>query len=126
MATETIARRGVRVGDDVATDCPLTAALRVIGGKWNLIVLYWLADGGKRFHELRAAMPAISHKVLAATLRDLETEGLITRTVHPEVPPRVEYAISSYGRTLRPLVEAVRAWGRQHLNRRKRALGMSL
>ncbi len=107
------------------TDCPLTAALRVIGGKWSLIILYWLDDGRKRFNELRKLMPAISHKVLAAALRDLEKEGLITRTVYPEVPPRVEYAISSYGRGVRPLIEAVRAWGRRHLDRQKESQAAS-
>lgn len=112
-------RRG-RNGDRTPTNCPLTAALRVIGGKWSLIALYWLDERPKRFSELRKLMPAISHKVLAATLRDLEEEGLITRTVHPEIPPKVEYAISSYGQSVRPLIEAVRAWGRQHLDRQKR------
>ncbi len=115
METDQILKRR----DNVATDCPLTAALRVVGGKWSLIVLYWLDDGQKRFNELRKAMPSISHKVLAATLRDLETEGLITRTVYPEIPPKVEYALSGYGRGVRPLIEAVRAWGRHHLERQQ-------
>jgi DNA-binding HxlR family transcriptional regulator len=97
------------------TGCPLTAALNAIGGKWNLICLYWLDSGTRRFNEPRRLMPEISHKVLAATLRNLEHEGLICRTVHAEVPPRVEYAISPHGETVRPLIQAVRAWGREHL-----------
>ena len=97
------------------TKCPLTAALHAIGGKWSLICLYWLDSGMRRFNELRRLMPDISPKVLAATLRGLEQEGLICRTVHAEVPPRVEYRISSHGETVRPIIEAVRAWGRQHL-----------
>lgn len=97
------------------TNCPLTAALNAIGGKWSLICLYWLDSGTRRFNELRRLMPAISHKVLAETLRNLEREGLICRTVYAEVPPRVEYRISSHGETVRPLIEAVRAWGREHL-----------
>lgn len=100
----------------VPTKCPLTAALNAIGGKWSLICLYWLASGTRRFNELRRLMPDISHKVLAATLRSLEQEGLICRTVYPEVPSRVEYDISSHGETVRPIIEAVRAWGHEHLD----------
>jgi DNA-binding HxlR family transcriptional regulator len=99
----------------VATKCPLTAALKAIGGKWSLICLYWLDSGTRRFNELRRLMPAISHKVLAATLRDLEHEGLISRTVYAEVPARVEYRISDHGETVRPILQTVRAWGQQHL-----------
>lgn len=96
-------------------DCPLTAALEAIGGKWSLICLYWLDSGTRRFNELRRLIPEVSQKVLAETLRNLEHEGLISRTVHAEVPPRVEYAISRHGETVRPLMEAVRLWGRAHL-----------
>jgi len=98
-----------------ATKCPLTAAINAIGGKWSLICLYWLDSGTRRFNELRRLMPDISHKVLAATLRALENEGLISRTVYAEVPPRVEYRISDHGETVRPILQAVRAWGHQHL-----------
>jgi DNA-binding HxlR family transcriptional regulator len=122
METEPIVKRRTRSTDQAETDCPLTAALRVIGGKWSLIVLYWLDDGRKRFHELQRAMPSISHKMLAGTLHDLEHEGLITRTVYPEIPPRVEYALSSYGCSVRPLIDGVRVWGRQHLERQKEIL----
>ena len=97
------------------TECPLTAAVNAIGGKWNLICLYWLDSGTRRFNELRRLMPDISHKVLTETLRSLEEEGLITRTVYAEVPPRVEYSISEHGQSLRPLMEAVRVWGRGHI-----------
>src|SRR5215471_19185726 len=98
-----------------ATACPLTAALQVVGGRWSLITLYWLAQRSERFNDLRRRMPAISQKVLAATLRDLEREGMITRTVIPAVPPKVSYAISDYGRTVCPLIHATRQWGRRHL-----------
>jgi DNA-binding HxlR family transcriptional regulator len=100
-----------------ATGCPLTAALGAIGGKWSMICLYWLDANTRRFNELQKLMPDISHKVLADTLRTLEQEGLITRTEFPEVPPRVEYKISAYGESVRPLIEAVRVWGRAHLER---------
>ncbi len=119
METKAVVRQTNPISDGAETDCPLTAALSVIGGKWSLIILYWLDDGRKRFNQLRKLMPAISHKVLAATLRDLEREGVITRMVYPEVPPKVEYAISDYGRSVRPLIQAVRKWGRQHLGRKR-------
>ncbi len=89
--------------------------MNAIGGKWSLICLYWLDSGTRRFNELRRLMPDISHKVLAATLRSLEHEGLICRTVYPEVPARVEYRISGHGETVRPIMQAVRAWGHEHL-----------
>jgi DNA-binding HxlR family transcriptional regulator len=107
-------------GNAEATGCPLTAAVNAIGGKWNLICLYWVGAETRRFNELQRLMPDISHKVLAATLRELEREGLICRTDFSEVPPRVEYKISAYGESVRPLIEAVRVWGRAHLERERR------
>jgi DNA-binding HxlR family transcriptional regulator len=106
-----------------ATGCPLTAALQVLGGRWSLIALYWLAQGSVRFNDLRRRMPAISQKVLAATLRDLEREGMITRTVIPAVPPKVAYDISEYGRTVCPLIQATREWGKHHLEWRAGRMG---
>jgi DNA-binding HxlR family transcriptional regulator len=94
----------------------LTAALAAIGGKWSLICLYWLAVEARRFGELRRLMPGISQKVLTETLRDLEREGLVTRTVLSTVPAQVEYRMSRYGETVKPLIEAVRLWGRSHLD----------
>ncbi len=93
--------------ESVEERCPLTAALEVVGGKWSMIVLYWLTSGTRRFNELRRLMPCVSHKVLAATLRDLEREQLILRVIHAEVPPRVEYSISVHGRTVLPLIESI-------------------
>lgn len=101
------------------TDCPMTAALNAIGGKWSLICLYFLDTGTRRFNELRRLMPDVSHKVLTETLRNLEQEGLIVRTVHALAPSHVEYEISAHGESVRPLIHAVRTWGRQHLSWRK-------
>lgn len=100
-----------------ATGCPLTAALNAIGGKWSLIVLYWLDSGTRRFNELQRLMPDISHKVLTETLRDLEQEGLIIRTMYAQAPSHVEYEISAHGDSVRPVLHAVREWGRRHLER---------
>jgi DNA-binding HxlR family transcriptional regulator len=99
------------------TGCPLTAALRAIGGKWNLICLYWLEIEPRRFNELRRLMPDISHKVLTESLRSLEDEGLVTRTVRSRMPSHVVYSMSPYGESVKPLIEAVREWGRAHLSR---------
>jgi DNA-binding HxlR family transcriptional regulator len=90
------------------TKCPLTAALNAIGGKWSLICLFWLDSEKRRFNELRRLMPDISHKVLASTLRNLEREGLISRTVYAEVPPRVEYSISGHGESVRHIIQPFR------------------
>jgi DNA-binding HxlR family transcriptional regulator len=99
------------------TGCPLTAALHAIGGKWSLICLYWLESDVRRFNELRKLMPDISQKVLTETLRNLEQEGLIERTVHARAPSHVEYRMSAHGQSVKPLIEAVRLWGRAHLER---------
>jgi DNA-binding HxlR family transcriptional regulator len=101
------------MAETAATGCPLTAAINALGGKWNLIVLYWLDLESRRFSELQRLMPDISHKVLTDTLRTLEQEGLITRMTREEA--HVEYALSSHGESVRPLIHAVRQWGRDHL-----------
>ena len=107
----------------VATQCPMTAALVAIGGKWSLICLYWLDLEPRRFNELRRLMPDISHKVLTETLRTLEEEGLILRTVHAIAPSHVDYRVSPYGETVRPLIHAIRQWGRAHIEWKSRANG---
>ncbi len=99
----------------LATKCPLTAAINAIGGKWSLICLYWLHSGTRRFNELHRLMPDISHKVLTETLRNLEQHGLIERKVYAQVPPRVEYRISTHGESVLPILQAVRAWGHDHI-----------
>ncbi len=103
------------------TNCPMTAALIAIGGKWNLICLFYLDSGTRRFNELRRLIPEVSHKVLTETLRTLEVEGLIKRTVFSVAPSHVEYEISPHGESVLPLMHAVRAWGRGHLDWRKSA-----
>jgi DNA-binding HxlR family transcriptional regulator len=111
--------RAQRDADDlaetVATGCPLTAAIRALGGKWNLILLYWLDLEPRRFGELRRLMPGISHKVLTQALRVLERERLVEREIRPGRPAGVEYRLTRHGESVRPLIAAVRAWGRGHL-----------
>jgi DNA-binding HxlR family transcriptional regulator len=112
--------RSNRDADDLletaVTGCPLTAAINAIGGKWNLICLYWLDIEPRRFNELRRLMSGISHKVLAETLRELEREGLVLRAP-ASGSAGVEYRLSGHGRSIVPIVHAVRAWGRRHLER---------
>jgi DNA-binding HxlR family transcriptional regulator len=97
--------------------CPLTAALAAIGGKWKLIIVYWLAESPKHFAALRKAMPSISQKVLTQQLRELMSDGIVNREPKGAVPAPVEYSLSEYGRSVLPLVEDVRVWGRAHLER---------
>ncbi|MBD9505085.1 winged helix-turn-helix transcriptional regulator [Pseudomonas sp. BGr12] len=91
--------------------CSVEEAMRVIGGRWRLLLVSYLLDGSKRFNELRRDMPEISQRVLTAELRALEEAGLVTRTVYPEVPPRVEYCLSDDGDRLRPVVEVIKTFG---------------
>ncbi|HEY6401237.1 MAG TPA: helix-turn-helix domain-containing protein [Blastocatellia bacterium] len=97
--------------------CPLTAALAAVGGKWKLIIVYWLAEGPKHFAALRRAMPGISQKVLTQQLRELMNDGIAQRQPTGEIPAPVEYSLTDYGRSVLPLVEAARLWGRTHMER---------
>ncbi|MET0649078.1 MAG: helix-turn-helix domain-containing protein [Pyrinomonadaceae bacterium] len=95
--------------------CPLTAALAAIGGKWKLIILYWLAESPRHFAAIRKEMPGISQKVLTQQLRELVGDGLVCRRPTGVVPAPVEYSLTEYGQSLLPLVENIRLWGRAHL-----------
>jgi DNA-binding HxlR family transcriptional regulator len=97
--------------------CPLTAALAAIGGKWKLIIVYLLAESPKHFAALRKIMPGISQKVLTQQLRELVSDGIVHRQPKGAVPAPVEYSLTDYGRSLLPLVEDVRLWGRTHMER---------
>jgi DNA-binding HxlR family transcriptional regulator len=94
--------------------CAIHTAQHLIGGKWTLIVVWHLRSGRLRFGELEKAIGDISQKALTDTLKYLEGSALITRTVFPEVPPRVEYALTPLGRTLLPIVEAIETWVQRH------------
>ena len=107
--------RGAR--PNPVTGCPLTAAFAAIGGKWKMIIIYWLAESPKHFAALRKLMPSISQKVLTQQLRELESDGLVLRDPKGAVPAPVEYSLTDYGRSVLPLIEEVRSWGRSHLER---------
>lgn len=97
--------------------CPLTAALAAIGGKWKLIIVYWLAESPKHFAALRRVMPGISQKVLTQQLRELVGDRIVRRQPTGAAPAPVEYSLTDYGRSVLPLVEGVRHWGRNHMER---------
>jgi DNA-binding HxlR family transcriptional regulator/CheY-like chemotaxis protein len=94
--------------------CPVEVTMEAIGGKWKCVILWWLRRDARRFGELRLLMPTISQKVLTQQLRELETEGLITRESYRESPPRVEYFLTPYGQTLTPITEMMCEWGKHH------------
>ena len=98
-------------------DCPIEATLQVIGGKWKAISIYYLIDGPRRFSELMQLLETVSARMLAKQLKELEADGVVRRTLYPEVPPRVEYALTDYGRTLLPVVRAICDWGETELER---------
>lgn len=91
--------------------CPVEMTLMLIGSKWKVLILRDLMPGTKRFGELRRSIGSVSQKVLTAQLRDMEACGLVDRRVYAEVPPRVEYSLTELGRSLRPILDAMWAWG---------------
>ncbi|MBL7809153.1 MAG: helix-turn-helix transcriptional regulator [Saprospiraceae bacterium] len=93
--------------------CALDLTMHYIGGKWKTIVLWYLRNDKKRFSELKKQIPDITEKMLSLQLKSLEEDGIVKRTVYAEVPPRVEYELTDFGRTLRPVVEAIAKWGRE-------------
>lgn len=91
--------------------CPVATTVALIGSKWKLLIIRNLRMRPWRFNELKKDLTGISQKVLTDSLRSLESDGLITRTAYPEVPPRVEYALSELGESLRPIMDSMEAWG---------------
>ena len=94
--------------------CPVETTLSLIGDKWKVLILRDLMPGTKRFGELKKSIGSVSQKVLTAQLRDMESNGLVTRTVYPEVPPRVEYSLTALGRSLKPILDAMWNWGENY------------
>lgn len=92
-------------------ECPVATAVQLIGNKWKLLILRNLLARPWRFNELLKSLPGLSQKVLTDNLRAMEKDGIITRTVYPEVPPRVEYALSELGESMRPIIKALEIWG---------------
>ena len=107
--------------EKVLPACPVETTLTLISSKWKVLILRDLLTGTKRFGELHRSLGGVSQKVLTAQLREMEASGLLTRTVYPEVPPRVEYALTALGESLRPILDAMWDWGTAYQVREGRA-----
>ena len=94
--------------------CPVETTLTLIGDKWKVLILRDLMPGTKRFGELKKSIGSVSQKVLTAQLRTMEDSGLLTRTVYPEVPPRVEYTLTELGQSLKPIHDSMQSWGEDY------------
>ncbi len=95
-------------------DCPVATTVALLGNKWKLLIIRNLLVRPWRFNELHKSLEGISQKVLTESLRKMEADGIITRTVYPEVPPRVEYALSGLGESMRPILDSMQDWGNRY------------
>ncbi len=104
--------------DDIENEkCPVETALDVIDGKWKILILWYLRRDTKRFSELQKLLPRITQKMLSLKLKELEEDGIILRVVYPEVPPKVEYSLTLYGMSLKPILKQLYLWGEEHKKR---------
>ncbi len=99
---------------ELLPECPVAQTVQLIGNKWKLLIIRNLLERPWRFNELQRSLEGISQKVLTDSLRSLAADGLVSRTVYPEVPPRVEYALTDLGYSLKPVLDAMRDWGQQY------------
>ena len=99
---------------ELLPECPVATTVQLIGNKWKLLIIRNLQIQPWRFNELQKNLDGISQKVLTDSLRSMEADGLITRTMYAEVPPRVEYSLSELGETMRPILDAMAAWGNSY------------
>lgn len=110
LAEEIIKKKDLQV-----CDCPITAAISIVGGKWKPVIIWILIPGPKRFGELHKTIPGIALKVLSRHLKELEADGIITRKVYAEVPPRVEYTLTEKGQSLNAVMDLLADWGRRNI-----------
>ncbi len=109
---------------DTNSGCPVEVTLEIIGGKWKGSILYNLLDGTRRFNEIKRMFPGLTQRVLTRLLRELERDGVVHREVYAEVPPKVEYSLTEYGRTLETLLLGMREWGARQLKETENAESM--
>lgn len=93
--------------------------LKVVGGKWKPLILFLLSSGTMRFGQLKKSVSSITQKMLSQKLREMEKDGLVARKVYPVVPPKVEYSLTTYGKSLEPILKSMSEWGKKHKNRIK-------
>src|SRR5690242_5653313 len=98
-------------GGNINDDCPIEAALDIVGGKWKVLILFYVMQGTIRFGELQRLIPKITQRMLTLQLRELEEDGVIHREVYRQVPPKVEYSLTEFGKSLEPLLLLMRDWG---------------
>jgi DNA-binding HxlR family transcriptional regulator len=96
--------------------CPVATTVQIIGSKWKLLIMRNLLVRPWRFNELQKSLDGISQKVLTDSLRSMESDGIVTRTVYPETPPRVEYSLSELGESMRPIIDSLKQWGENYQN----------
>ncbi|MEM7183051.1 MAG: helix-turn-helix domain-containing protein [Spirochaetota bacterium] len=109
-------KKVIKKADIEPNNCPVTFCLSRIGGKWKPIILYLLSKGVNRFGILQRAIEGISKQMLTQQLRELEKDAIITRTVYPQVPPKVEYFLTDYGKSLLPVINSMKRWGEKHMS----------
>lgn len=105
--------------DNQAQGCTsVQTTLKVLGGKWKPVILFLLSSGTKRFGELKKSITGITQKMLSQELKEMEDDGLLNRKVYPVVPPKVEYSLTPYGKTLEPILKNMSEWGKRHSGRK--------
>ena len=110
-------KRGGTFSFDCAHGCPVEATTSVIGGRWKGVILFHLVGGTRRFNQLRRMIPGVTQRMLTLQLRELEADGVVHRKVYAEVPPRVEYSLTDFGRTLEGIILSMHEWGEAYVGR---------
>ena len=101
----------MRTKEDILPECPVATTVSLIGSKWKLLIMRNLLARPWRFNELQKSIDGISQKALTEALRSMEADGIVSRTVYPEVPPRVEYSLTELGESMRPIIKSMENWG---------------
>lgn len=104
-------------------DCPVGATIKVLSGKWKILILFSLSQGTKRFNALRREIPEVTQRMLTNQLRELESDKIIRRKVYAEVPPKVEYSLTPIGETLKPVLEQLKRWGQSYISQYRSQAG---
>ncbi|MBZ0111063.1 MAG: helix-turn-helix transcriptional regulator [Thermoanaerobaculia bacterium] len=111
MSAALIPNSNLPSADENAPSCPVEVTLAIIGGKWKVLILFYLLDSTQRFNELQRLLHGITHRTLARQLKELERDGIVHREAYAEIPPRVEYSLTVQGRSLEPVLRQMHDWG---------------